>query len=86
MPQPLEEVKADYPVQARKDGIEGDVVLMVTIDDQGKVVKVKKVSGVGHGLDEAAIDALRRFRWKPAKYNGQAVATEIRYTYSWEID
>ncbi len=86
LPQLLDEVKADYPAQARKDGIEGDVVLMVTVDDQGKVAKVKKVSGVGHGLDEAAIEALRHFRFKPARYNGQPVATEFRYTYSWEID
>lgn len=86
LPTVLDEAKAEYDPQARRDGIEGETVLMVTIDDQGKVVRVKKVSGVGHGLDEAAIEALKKFKFKPARYQGHAVATEIRYTYTWEID
>jgi periplasmic protein TonB len=86
IPQLLDEVKAPYPPQARKDGVEGDVILLLTIDDHGNVAKVRKVVGIGHGLDEAAIDAVKRFKFKPARYNGVAVATEIRWVYSWEID
>ena len=88
LPVPLNEseVRASYPPQARKDGIEGDVILLITIDDQGNVARVRKVSGIGHGLDEAAVESVKRLKWRPAKYNGAPVATEIRYTYSWEID
>jgi protein TonB len=81
------EVKVSpYPPEARKAGIEGQVIALLTIDDQGRVARVRKLSGPGHGLDEAAVGALRKFRFKPARFNGQAVATEIRYTYSFEIE
>jgi protein TonB len=81
------EVKVSpYPPEARKAGIEGQVIALLTIDDQGRVARVRKLSGPGHGLDEAAVAALRKFRFKPARLNGQAVATEIRYVYSFEIE
>jgi periplasmic protein TonB len=86
LPVLLDEVKAPYPPAARKEGIEGQVVLMLTIDSEGKVAEVKKISGPGHGLDEAAAKAASQFRWKPARSNGAAVSTIIRYVYSFEID
>jgi len=86
LPVLLDEVKAPYPPAARKEGVEGQVILMMTIDDEGKVAEVKSISGPGHGLNEAAVRAARQFRWKPAKLNGLAVSTEIRYVYSFEID
>lgn len=86
MPSPLSECKVDYPPKAKTDGIEGDVVMMVTIDSSGTVAAVKRVSGPGHGLDEAAVAAMYHCRWKPARSHGEAVATEIRYTYSFEIE
>jgi protein TonB len=86
LPVLIGEVKAPYPPAARKAGIEGPVILMLTIDDTGKVARVRKVTGPGHGLDEAAVAAASQFTFKPARYNGAAVATEIRYVYSFEID
>jgi protein TonB len=86
LPVLIAEVKAPYPPQARKAGIEGQVILMLTIDDTGKVARVRKLAGPGHGLDEAAVSAAGQFTFKPARYNGAAVATEIRYVYSFEID
>ena len=86
LPVLVTEVKAPYPPEARKAGVEGEVVLMLTVDQEGKVALVKKVSGPGHGLDEAAVAAVRKFVFKPARFAGKAVATEIRYVYSFEID
>jgi protein TonB len=86
LPVLIGEVKAPYPPGARKAGIEGQVILMLTIDDTGKVARVRKLAGPGHGLDEAAVAAAEQFKFKPARYNGAAVATEIRYVYSFEID
>jgi periplasmic protein TonB len=86
IPELLADFKADYPPQAKKDGIEGEVVMLLTIDQFGKVALVKKVSGPGHGLDEAAVGAAKKFKFKPATFHGEAVATEIRYVYSFEIE
>jgi protein TonB len=86
LPVLIGEVKVPYPPAARKAGIEGQVILMVTIDAEGKTAEVKRISGPGYGLDEAAAKAAREFRWKPARKGGESVATTIRYVYSFEID
>ncbi|HLM47767.1 MAG TPA: TonB family protein [Myxococcaceae bacterium] len=80
------EVKIAYPDEARRAGIEGPVVLSITISHEGKVLKAVIVSGPGYGLNEAARDALMRFRFKPAIKNGEAVSTEMKYTYTFLLD
>ena len=74
------EVKIPYPEEARRAGIEGTVTLSITIDTEGKVVAAKVVSGPGYGLNEAARDAIKRFRFKPAIKGGEAVSTEMKYS------
>jgi protein TonB len=85
-PQVASEVKIPYPEEARRAGIEGTVTLSITIDPDGKVVSAKIVSGPGYGLDEAARDAIRRFRFKPAIKGGEAVSTEMKYSYTFLLD
>ena len=80
------EVKIPYPDEARRAGIEGTVTLSITIDNEGKVVAVKILKGPGYGLDEAARDAIRRFRFKPAVKGGEAVSTEMKYAYTFLLD
>ena len=57
-PRVASEVKIPYPDEARRAGIEGTVMLSITIDNEGRVVKAVIVKGPGYGLDEAARDAL----------------------------
>jgi TonB family protein len=71
---PLAEVKADYPLEARRLGLVGQVSLKIGIDKTGKVRSVKVVARGGHGFDEAAVKALWQTRFSPCKLaNGQAV-------------
>jgi protein TonB len=85
-PRVLSEVKIPYPEEARRAGIEGTVTLSITIDPEGKVVAAKIVSGPGYGLNEAARDAIKRFRFKPAIKGGEAVSTEMKYSYTFLLD
>ncbi|RKH79828.1 energy transducer TonB, partial [Corallococcus sp. AB032C] len=85
-PSVASEVKIPYPDEARRAGIEGTVTLSITIDAEGKVSNVKVISGPGYGLNEAARDAIRRFRFKPAIKGGEAVATEMKYSYTFLLD
>ncbi|WP_224361417.1 energy transducer TonB [Hyalangium versicolor] len=80
------EVKIPYPEEARRAGIEGTVTLSITIDPEGKVVAAKIISGPGYGLNEAARDAIKRFRFKPAIKGGEAVSTEMKYAYTFLLD
>ncbi|NVI99640.1 TonB family protein [Myxococcus sp. AM009] len=80
------EVKIPYPEEARRAGVEGTVTLSITIDHEGKVVAVKLLKGPGYGLNEAARDAIRRFRFKPAIKAGEPVSTEMKYAYTFLLD
>jgi periplasmic protein TonB len=85
-PSVASEVKIPYPDEARRAGIEGTVTLSITIDAEGRVVKATLVKGLGYGLDEAARNALLRFRFKPAVKNGEPVSTEMKYSYTFVLD
>jgi protein TonB len=82
----LSEVRVPYPASARERGIEGAVKLRVTVDAGGVVQGVVVLSGPGFGLDDAARDALMKFRFKPSTRGGQPVAATFIYTYRFELD
>ena len=66
--------KLKYPDIARKAGIEGKVIVNVLVDVDGRVVDAKILKSLGHsGCDEAAIEAIKSVRWKPAKQRDRPV-------------
>jgi len=66
----INQVKPVYPPEARAARIQGVVVLQATIDRQGNVSNVSVVSG--HPLlNEAALDAVKQWRYRPVLLNGQ---------------
>lgn len=72
VPQPL------YPASAREAGVEGKVRVEITVGPDGKVVSVRLLSGLGHGLDEAALEAARRASFEPGQRCGKpATATFV---------
>jgi periplasmic protein TonB len=80
------EVKIPYPDEAKKNEIEGSVRLKVTLDPAGTVTDVAVISGPGYGLNEAAREALKKFRFKPATKGGEQVGYTFVYTYTFLLD
>jgi TonB family protein len=62
-----------YSDEARKLGLEGEVLVQVIFPASGPVQVIKVVKGLGHGLDEAAIRAAEQIRFKPALQEGKPV-------------
>jgi TonB family protein len=60
-----------YTDEARAKRIEGEVLLEVVFEATGKLRVVRIVRGLGHGLDENAVRAAERIRFKPALKDGQ---------------
>jgi TonB family protein len=60
-----------YTEEAKMLRVEGEVWLEVLFESSGKVQVVRVVRGLGHGLDEAAIQAAQQIRFKPALRDGQ---------------
>jgi len=69
----LDKPKPEYTAEGRSLKLEGDVVLELVFLANGTVQINRVVSGLGHGLDEAATRAAQHIKFKPAKREGQAV-------------
>jgi TonB family protein len=72
-PQLVYKVEPEYTDEARKARYQGAVLLAVDIDARGAVVNVRVIRALGLGLDERAMEAVRRWRFKPAVKNGKAI-------------
>lgn len=72
-----------YTAEALRRGIEGRVVVEVLVLEDGSVGDARVKKGLGFGLDEVAVTALRgSCRFLPAEKDGRAVSTIIRYTFT----
>lgn len=69
----LEKPRPEYTAEGRSLKIEGDVVLDMVFLANGTVQVNSVISGLGHGLDQAAIRSAQQIKFKPAKRDGQAV-------------
>jgi TonB family protein len=68
-----------YPLGAKQSGVQGDVVIKTTVDQKGSVVDMHVVSGPAM-LRQAALDALRRWKYEPSKLNGQPISVQMLVT------
>jgi periplasmic protein TonB len=67
-------VRPSYPAEALAAKVEGKVRLELLVDEQGAVKNARVLKGLGYGLDEAAVEAAQRTRFRPATRCAQPVA------------
>jgi protein TonB len=72
----VEQTTPVYPALARKAHVEGVVVLEGTITVKGRVAELRVVSGHPMLVD-AAIDAVKKWKYRPAKLNGQIIPCPV---------
>jgi len=73
-----------YPMMARQARIEGVVILEAVLDDQGRVESVRVLRSIPT-LDQAAVDAVRQWRFTPAPLNGQPVPVVMTVTVNFTL-
>jgi protein TonB len=72
------QVKPRYPEFARRRGLEGTVLLNVRVTERGRVETVQVERSSGHTeFDEAATEAVQRWRFEPARRSGEPVAVWV---------
>jgi TonB family protein len=69
----LDKPHPQYTAEGRSLRLEGDVVLDLVFQADGTIQVNRVISGLGHGLDEAAVRAAQQMKFKPAKRDGQPV-------------
>jgi protein TonB len=82
----LQKVAPPYPEAARSEGLEGEVVLMLTIDTRGHVTAVRLVKGLAPPLDAAAVEAARATLWDPARVGDTPVITTQRFNVRFMLE
>jgi TonB family protein len=78
-PRLLKSVRAVAPSDALRDYVTGNVTLDAVIDESGHVKSIKVLSGPAM-LHKAAMEALREYRYEPARHNGKRVSAHITVT------
>src|SRR6185369_6878772 len=76
---------AEYPKEALDAGLEGTVILEFTVDEKGEVGEVLVKTPAGHGFDEAAVAAVKQFRFTPAENDGSPVPARVTYAYKFVL-
>ncbi len=78
-------VQPIYPAAARIARVQGDVVLRALIDTRGEVAQIQVMRG-NPLLVAAAVDAIRQWRYKPYRLNGQWIEVETEITVHFTLD
>ena len=78
-------VDPEYPENARAAEKDGDVVLETTINEAGIPVDIIARTQIGFGLEEAAIEALKKTTFYPAIWRGEPISTRVVITYTFRI-
>lgn len=76
-PVPIFTPEAEFSDEARRAKFQGVCVISVIVDSHGLPQDPRVVQPLGMGLDDKALDAVRRYRFKPATKNGEPVAVRI---------
>jgi TonB family protein len=84
-PRLLREVKADYTEDARRRAIVGEVVLQIVVRRDGSVGDVRMLKGLGYGLDDRAVQAVRQWRFAPAERQGTPVDVMVEVSVEFRL-
>jgi len=78
-------VEPEFSEEARKAKVAGNVLVNLWVDANGNPSHVHVIRGVGMGLDEKAMEAVRQYKFKPAMENGKPVLVELNVEVNFQI-
>ena len=81
----LYSVEPEFSEEARRAKVAGNVIVNIWVDAQGNPSHARVVKGVGMGLDEKAVAAVKQYRFKPAMEGGKPVMVEMNVEVTFQI-
>ena len=85
-PVPVKTPPLSYPQAMRRDGISGVVAIKVVINEQGEVEECNVTKSSRSEFDQSAIDAVKRWKFKPASKGGAAVKAHLVIPIKFSMD
>jgi protein TonB len=83
-PEPIDAPRPRYPRAARRAGVQGVVILQLVIEKDGTVRSAEVLRGLPMGVSEQAVEAVRRWRFRPATLDGQPIVVYWNLTLTFE--
>jgi protein TonB len=83
-PKPISQVHPVYPLLAKQARVQGLVQIDAILDEQGNVIDMKIVSGP-RLLYQAALDALKKWKYEPSYLNDQPISVELIVTITFQL-
>jgi len=83
-PKPLQSIRPIYPETAKEKGIEGTVYVQFFINEKGIVTEAKVMKGIPE-LNEAALAAVKKSKWKPAQARDKKVGVWVVKPVKFEL-
>lgn len=74
-----------YTLEARKNGIEGTVILLAVLTSDGKVTTILVLQGLPEGLTQMAIIAASKIKFEPATIDGKPVSMAMQLEYNFRL-
>ncbi|MBV71041.1 MAG: hypothetical protein CMH52_06780 [Myxococcales bacterium] len=84
-PSVTEFIDATYPLDAKAQGIEAKVTVAFTVTTNGTAEDIEVIESAGDAFDQAAIAAVKRFKFSPAEVDGEIAPVRIQYTYNFTL-
>ena len=81
----LYQPEPEFSEEARKAKVAGNVLVYIQVDTTGRPTHIRILRGIGLGLDEKALEAVRQYKFKPAMENGHPVAVEMNVEVNFQI-
>jgi protein TonB len=78
-------VEPEFSEEARKAKYQGMVILSIEVDTSGRATNFRILRGLGLGLDEKAIEAVSRWRFRPGSLDGKPVVTSATVEVSFHL-
>lgn len=81
----LTKVDPEYTDEARRARVQGVVELQIDVDSHGKPANIRVVHGLGLGLDDRAVEAVRQWTFRPGTINGKPAVTSAVVTVTFRL-
>jgi TonB family protein len=81
----VHQVDPDYPPEAERNGIRGKIIAEIEVDERGQVRKARVIEG-HDALNEAALNAIRQWRFSPYQFDGRAVPIVATWTFNFSLN
>jgi TonB family protein len=81
----LSKIEPEYSEEARKAKYQGTVLLYIQVDPTGKAINMKVLHSLGLGLDEKAMEAVKKWKFKPGTKDGKPVTVEAQIEVNFRL-